>query len=133
MNTAQDLTSPAAAAAKPASARTESPALLPPVDVFEDGDGITLMADLPGASRDSLQLDVDGDRLAIDADITVPTTEGLTPLYAEVRRRRYQRTFTLSKELDASRISAELNHGVLRVHIPKMPHAQPKRVQVRVG
>lgn len=108
-------------------------AMMPPVDVVEDAGGITLYADLPGASKDQLHLRVDGDQLAIDAEIALPTVEGLTPLHAEVTRNVYQRTFTLSKELDANQVSAELAHGVLRVRIPKAAHAQPRRVDVRVA
>ena len=108
-------------------------AMMPPVDVIEDADGITLYADVPGVSKERLNLRVDGDQLAIDAALSLPAAEGLTPLHAEVTRKVYQRTFTLSKELDASQVSAELMHGVLRVRIPKAPHAQPRRVEVRVA
>ena len=58
---------------------------------------------------------------------------GMEATYAEVRRSRYHRAFTLSKELDADKVSAELSQGVLRVRIPKAAHAQPRRVQVQVN
>ena len=116
-----------------AAAREERPALLPPVDVVEDANGITLYADLPGVAKEQLHLRVDGDQLGIEADLTLPGAEALTPLHAEVTRQRYRRTFTLSKELDAGQVSAELAQGVLRVRIPKAPHAQPRRVDVRVA
>lgn len=116
-----------------AAARDERPALLPPVDVVEDANGITLYADLPGVAKEQLHLRVDGDQLGIEADLTLPGAEALTPLHAEVTRQRYRRTFTLSKELDAGQVSAELAQGVLRVRIPKAPHAQPRRVEVRVA
>lgn len=115
------------------TARDERPALLPPVDVVEDANGITLYADLPGVAKEHLHLRVDGDQLGIEADLTLPGAETLTPLHAEVTRQRYSRTFTLSKELDAGQVSAELAQGVLRVRIPKAPHAQPRRVEVRVA
>jgi HSP20 family protein len=50
-----------------------------------------------------------------------------------VQRTRYQRAFTLSRELDPAQVSAELNQGVLRVRIPKAAHAQPRRITVQVG
>jgi HSP20 family molecular chaperone IbpA len=53
--------------------------------------------------------------------------------HAEVNLARYRRAFTLSKELDADKVSAELSHGVLRVRIPKAPHAQPRKIAVNVG
>jgi HSP20 family protein len=113
--------------------RDERPALLPPVDVIEDAGGITLYADLPGVARDKLHLRVEGDQLGIEADLSVPAPAELKPLHAEVTRQQYRRTFTLSKELDATQVSAELSQGVLRVRIPKAAHAQPRRVEIRVG
>jgi HSP20 family molecular chaperone IbpA len=113
------------------SARQE-PALLPPVDVIEDATGITLVADLPGVPRDQLNLRVEGDQLAIEAEVVLAAPEGLESQHAEVSLTRYRRTFTLSKELDADLADAELAQGVLRVRIPKARHAQPRRVSVQV-
>jgi HSP20 family molecular chaperone IbpA len=53
--------------------------------------------------------------------------------HAEVQLSRYRRVFQLSKELDADKVTAELNHGVLKLRIPKAEHAQPKKVEIRVG
>lgn len=109
-----------------------APALLPPVDVLEDSAGITLYADLPGVARDRLTLRVDGDQLLIEgkAALAVPATT--KPSHVEVGLSLYRRIFTLSKELDADKVSAELTQGVLRVRIPKAAHAQPRRIQVEV-
>ena len=95
--------------------------------------GITLYADLPGVPREALQLQVDGDQLTLEGELRLDLPEGLQPSHAEVRLQRYRRQFSLSKELDASKVSAELAHGVLRVHIPKAAHLQPRRIQVQVG
>ena len=116
----------------PATDRAE-PALLPPVDVVEDAKGITLYADLPGVPREALNLRVDGDQLLLEAQARVVQPEGLTPQHTEVGLTRYRRSFTLSKELDAEQVSAELSHGVLRLRIPKAAHLQPRRIQVQVG
>jgi HSP20 family molecular chaperone IbpA len=128
MNTVTQATSQPAA--KP---EREQPALLPPVDVVEDATGITLYADLPGVPRDRLQLRVDGDQLAIEADMALTVPEGMAATHAEVGLSRYRRTFTLSKELDAAKVNAELQHGVLRVRIPKAEHAQPRKISVQVS
>jgi HSP20 family molecular chaperone IbpA len=117
----------------PETRRRDEPALLPPVDVIEDSTGITLYADMPGVPRDKLNLRVDGDQLAIEAEMALTTPEGLQPSYVEVNRSVYRRTFTLSKELDADKVSAELSHGVLRVRIPKADHAQPRRIAIQVN
>lgn len=108
-------------------------ALLPPVDVVEDSSGITLYADLPGVPRDRLSLRVDDDQLTLEADLQLPLPAGMTATHAEVTLQRYRRSFTLSKELDAHKVAAELAQGVLRVRIPKAAHAQPRRISVNVG
>ena len=108
-------------------------ALLPRVDVLEDDEGITLLADLPGVPKDQLELRVDGDALVIEGVMAPFTPETLEPVYAEVRLPRYRRSFTLSRELDASRIEANLKDGVLTLRIPKQAHAQPRRISVQVG
>ena len=108
-------------------------ALLPPVDVIEDATGITLLADLPGVPKDRLALRVEGDQLAIEAEAVLAVPQGMEPGHVEVGLPRYRRTFTLSKELDADKVSAELAQGVLRVRIPKAEHAQPRRISVQVG
>jgi len=107
-------------------------ALLPPVDVVEDATGITLYADLPGVPRDKLDLRVEGDQLNIEAELALPVPQGMTASHAEVGRSHYRRAFTLSKELDPEKVSAELNQGVLRVRIPKAEHAQPRKISVQV-
>ena len=108
-------------------------ALLPRVDVLEDEAGITLLADLPGVPRDQLELKVEGDTLVIEGVMAPFTPEKLEPVYAEVRLPRYRRSFTLSRELDTSRIDANLKDGVLTLRIPKQANAQPRRISVQAG
>jgi HSP20 family protein len=116
-----------------APAARNEPALLPPVDVVEDATGITLYADMPGVPKDRLALDVEGDQLSVEGEVVLSVPAGMQSGHAEVQRARYRRTFTLSKELDATKVSAELSHGVLRVRIPKAAHAQPRKIAVQVN
>jgi HSP20 family protein len=108
-------------------------AVLPAVDVFEDSTGITLLADMPGVPRDRLDVKVESDTLSIEGEVVAQTPEGLEAVYAEVRVPRYRRTFTLSRELDASKVEANLKDGVLTLRIPKQAHAQPRRIEVRAS
>jgi HSP20 family protein len=114
-----------------ASART-APALLPPVDIFEDGGGITLLADLPGVGREDLAIGVDGRSLTIEAPLKLGEANSLTPVYAEVRANHFRRTFELSSDLDTAKIDAGLRDGVLTLRIPKAEQAKPRRIDVRV-
>jgi HSP20 family protein len=108
-------------------------ALMPPVDVIEDGTGITLRADLPGVPKDKLSLQIEADTLTIEGEMSIAMPDGMEASYAEVNVPRYRRVFTLSKELDPSRVSAELRNGVLSLRIPKAEHAQPRRIEVKVS
>ena len=112
---------------------SEAPALLPPVDVFEDASGITLYADLPGVPKDKLSVRIDGDSLVIEGEIALEMPKNLEATHVEVSLPRYRRVFTLSKELDPERLSAELKHGMLKLQIQKAEHAKPKRVEIRVA
>jgi HSP20 family protein len=108
-------------------------AVMPAVDVFEDASGITLLADMPGVPKDRLELKVEADTLSIEGQVVQATPEGLEAVYAEVRVPRYRRTFTLSRELDTSKVDASLKDGVLTLRIPKQAHAQPRRIEVQAG
>lgn len=119
--------------AKQADAARKEAALMPPVDVFEDATGITLYADLPGVPKDKLALHVDADVLTIEGEVGLDTAEGMEATHIEVGLPHYRRVFTLSKELDMEKVSAEFNHGVLKLRIPKAEHAQPRRIEVKVG
>ncbi|MDB5850952.1 MAG: heat-shock protein Hsp20 [Rhodoferax sp.] len=113
-------------------ARFSEAFLTPPVDVVEDTTGITLVADLPGVAKDKLQLQVEAGTLTIEAEADLTVPEGLATSHTEVGLARFRRVFTLSKELDTERVSAELAQGVLTLRIPKAAHAQPRRIEVQV-
>jgi len=108
-------------------------ATVPAVDIIEDVGGLTLYADMPGVSREKLDVRLDGDSLAIEGDVDIAAPQGMRALWAEVNVPRYRRTFTLSRELDTSRIEANMKDGVLVLRIPKHPHAQPRRIAVHPG
>ena len=113
-------------------ATPDEAALLPPVDVIEDSSGITLYADLPGVPKEKLHLQVEADTLTIEGEIDLEMPGGIEASHAEVSLPRYRRVFTLSKELDASKVSAEFKNGVLKLSIPKAEHAQPRKIEVKV-
>ena len=109
----------------------ELPTLQPHVDVIEDATGLTLLVDMPGVAKDAIELKLEGDALSITGELAGLNIDGLQPIYAEVTAGRYRRAFTLSRELDASRIEASGKDGVLQLRIPKTERAQPRRIEVR--
>jgi len=111
-------------------ADSNQPALLPPVDVIEDDSGITLYADLPGVPRDKLSVQADGETLIIDGEMALEMPKDLDATHVEVNLPRYRRVFSLSKELDAGKLSAELKQGVLKLRIQKAERAKPRRIEI---
>lgn len=109
----------------------EQPALRPPVDIFETADGITLMADMPGVARDRLNVSIERDSLVIEGDVQIEMPEQIEAVHADVRATHFRRSFALSGELDADKISAGLKDGVLTLRIPKRAELQPRRIAVQ--
>jgi HSP20 family protein len=105
--------------------------LTPAVDIIEDSHGITLWADLPGVSRDKLDVKVHDGRLYIEAEAVVPTPGDLRLHHAEIRAPHFARAFTLSEDFDTSRVDANLQGGVLKLSIPRREEARPRRIDVR--
>jgi HSP20 family molecular chaperone IbpA len=110
--------------AQATEARQREEVLTPPVDVIEDASGITLFADLPGVPKDKVSLQVEDNTLTIEGDMALEALEGAS---------RFRRVFTLSKELDGEKVSADFNQGVLKLRIPKAAHAQPRKIDIRVN
>ena len=114
------------------TARRDTQAMTPRVDVLEDDTGITVIADMPGVSKDSLEIKVENDALSIEGAVSAATPQAMEATYAEVRIPRYRRSFTLSRELDPGHIEAQLKDGVLKLRIPKHEQARPQRISVKV-
>jgi HSP20 family molecular chaperone IbpA len=113
-------------------AATQVTAVIPPVDVIEDENGITVKADLAGVAKDDLVIRVDGDTLTIEGSISLDAPQDMRLGYAEMRAAQYKRSFTLSRELDTAKIDAAIKDGVLNLHVPKLEQARPRRIEVRV-
>jgi HSP20 family molecular chaperone IbpA len=132
-NAVQTSSSATPAASREQPQQQQQRTVVPPVDVFEDESSITLLADLPGVSRDQLHVRVDGDSLVLEATASTVGPENLELVYGELQCPAFRRQFTLSRELDTQRIEAQLRDGVLRLTIPKAEEARPRRIQVQVG
>ncbi|GJH17586.1 Hsp20/alpha crystallin family protein [Caballeronia novacaledonica] len=107
--------------------------ITPPVDIFENSQGVIVWADLPGVAKDRLDVKVHDGNLFIEAEAVVPTPAGLRLQHAEIRRPHFARAFSLGSDLDASKIDANLKDGVLQLTIPRRDEARPRRIEVRTG
>ena len=129
-----ETTNVAKTASKPEQqAREQERTIRPPVDIFEDGSGITVQADMPGVAKDRLDIQIDRDSLSIEGRAELSMPEGMEALYADVRSTLYQRSFSLSSELDVERVDASLKDGVLTLHIPKREQFKPRKIEVRTA
>jgi HSP20 family protein len=107
--------------------------LTPAVDIYEDSQGVTLWADLPGVTKDKLDVKVHDSSLSIEAEAVVTTPANLRLQHAEVREPHFARTFTLSPDFDTSQIEANLQDGVLKLTIPRRDEARPRRIEVKTS
>lgn len=103
----------------------------PPVDIYESGDGLTVVADLPGVKKDDLNIEVEDNILTIQARAR-HEMEG-EPIYREFELLNFFRQFQLSNQVDTSMITAEFRNGVLKLTLPKAEQAKPKQIAVQVG
>ena len=108
-------------------------AVRPPVDIWEDKDGITLCADMPGVSKDRLELRIDGNSLIIEGHVQLELSGKAEALHADIRSSLYRRTFSLSGELETGKVDATLKDGVLTVRIPKRAELRPRKIEVRAA
>ncbi|MFL9892849.1 Hsp20/alpha crystallin family protein [Paraburkholderia sp. RL17-381-BIF-C] len=120
-------------ASRSAADETRRLTLTPAVDIFEDSHGVTLLADLPGVTRERLDVNVHGGSLTIEAQSAVPTPANLRLSHAEIRAPHFSRQFAVSDDFDTSRIEANLKDGVLRLTIPRREEAKPRRIDVSLG
>ena len=102
----------------------------PPVDIYETEEGLVLLADLPGVSPDDLKIRLEDNILTIQASPTHLIEA--EPIYREFELVNFFRQFELSDQVDQERIAAALNHGVLRLFLPRAEKAKPREIPVRL-
>jgi len=116
--------------AEPAPPEVERSIFTPPIDIYESGEDLVLRADLPGVTAESLDIQVQDNRLTIFGRVMPYVPPEAKLLHQEFEIGDFLRSFILSDEVDHERIVAKLNNGVLEVVLPKAPKAQPRRIQV---
>jgi len=103
----------------------------PAVDIFETEKEITLLADMPGVKAKDLTIDLHDNVLSLDGDVESPEGADEVTVLREYRTGKYYRQFTLSQVIDQSKIDAELKDGVLRLRLPKVEAATPRKITVK--
>ena len=105
--------------------------LTPPVDIFEDPNTITVLADMPGVKPGHLKIDLHEGVLTITGHADAPEGANEVATLQEYRAGTFQRSFTLSEAIDQGQIQATLKHGVLRLRLPKAEQAKPRQIKIQ--
>jgi HSP20 family molecular chaperone IbpA len=100
----------------------------PPVDIFENDDGITIKADLPGVTKEALNIGIDQSLLTIEAKAKSNLTG--EQVLREFLPGNYYRQFQVPDGIDTEKISADMNNGVLTLNLPKAESAKPRRIEI---
>jgi HSP20 family molecular chaperone IbpA len=119
--------------ASPAEQTTPGLVFTPAVDIFETEKTITLLADMPGVKADDLTIDLRDNTLTLSAEVAAVDNGDAEELLVEYETGRYYRQFTLGELIDQTNIDAKLNDGVLRLTLPKVEKATPKKITVKTG
>lgn len=109
------------------------PTFRPRCDIAETERGLVLVADMPGASAEGLDISLERRELTIRAEVEDHPPEDMSPLYREYEVGDYERRFTLSGDFDADAIEASLANGVLTLTVPKAAEPEAKRIAVKAS
>ena len=103
----------------------------PSVDIFETDRELTLLADLPGVTAENLTIDLRENTLTLTGEVEPFESANEEDILIEYEIGKYYRQFSLSNVIDQSKINANLTDGVLRLTLPKVEEAKPRKIEVR--
>lgn len=105
----------------------------PYVDIAEKKDGYRIMADVPGAVKDGVDIKLEGDLLTVNVKAKAPDLGDLPLIYREYVTGDYEVTFRISEGVDREKIEAELNNGVLMLTLPKAEAIKPRQIKIKAA
>lgn len=103
--------------------------IAPPASAIEAGNGYTLELEMPGVTKDGLDISVENNELTIVGRRSLPAVEG-TLIHHESRPENFRRTFELDPSIDANKISAKIEQGLVTLTLPKAEHVKPRKITV---
>ncbi|HUF40565.1 MAG TPA: Hsp20/alpha crystallin family protein [Verrucomicrobiae bacterium] len=109
--------------------RSQERYVTPPVDIYENGDGLVVKADLPGVGKENLDVRVENNLLTIRGRAAHAALGD--PIYREYDLVNFFRQFELNERVDQGKISADFKHGVLTLRLPRAEEAKPRKIDVR--
>ena len=105
-------------------------AFVPATDIFETDQALTVVLEMPGVSKDNVDVSVEDDVVRIEGRIDYSKYENLQPVYTEYNIGHYVRSFQISNQIDQSAIKAEMENGVMKLTLPKAEKAKSRRIAV---
>jgi len=111
----------------------DNKAFIPRADIYEDGDNISIVVDVPGVDESSIEIGLEKGVLTIDGYVEPRAPEGYTLAYAEYETGDYHRSFKLSNQIDLDNIEATVKDGVLHLLLPKVGPAKTKKIAVKAS
>ena len=102
----------------------------PATDIFETDQSLMVVLEMPGVSKDSVEIGVENDVVRIEGRVDLTKYEGLRPVYGEYNIGHYVRSFHVPRKIDQTGIKAEMQDGVLSVVLPKAEEAKPRKIKV---
>jgi HSP20 family protein len=125
----EEQVTPSTTTSAPAPAATHQRYVSPEVNIFETAEGYLVEAELPGVSKNGVELGVEANTLTITGH-RAKVDLAAQPLYRESSAADYRRVFELDPAIDTEKIDARLEQGVLTIRLPKSDRAKPRKVQV---
>jgi len=103
---------------------------IPDTDIFETNKELFVIMDVPGVKKDDVSVRLERNVLHVDARVNCQDYQNIHPIYSEYNVGNYARSFTLSSEVDQSKIEASMEDGVLTLKLPKVPEVEPRKIRV---
>ena len=103
--------------------------ITPPASVTEIGDGYMLEIEMPGVKKDDFEISVENNELTIIGRRSLPAMEG-TLIHRESRPENFRRMFEIDPSIDADKISAKIDEGLVTLTLPKAEHVKPRKIAV---
>ena len=104
---------------------------VPAVDIIETDKDIQVFADMPGVNKDSIDITLEKDVLTIQGNAESFSPQGYDLAYVEYEYGDYQRSFTLTENIDQEKIEAKYSDGVLELRLPKMEPVKPIKISIK--
>lgn len=106
---------------------------VPPVDIFEEKEAIRITAEVPGVRPQDVKISLEGNVLTVHGQKQQRAEERTERVHRYERTYgEFERTFSLPTSVDANKISASYEHGILTIMLPKAEQARPREIQVEV-